>query len=116
MSESDEQNIARKLEGMISDALYKIRLRLRYKLRKRRLRKKLNSLRRAFWRNWEERYKPYVDYFLNEFLWITLANGLILNLVFNYFLGFPLTVRSVVSWGALWYTLSVMTPSLRKQE
>jgi len=116
MSESDEQSIISKLEGMISDALYKIRLRLRYKLRKRRLHNKLNSLRRAFWRKWEEKYKPYVDYFLNEFLWITLANGLILNIIFNYFLGFPLTVRSVVSWGALWYTLSVMTPSLRKQE
>jgi len=116
MSESDVHNIASKLEGMISDALDRVRQRLRLKLRRRRLRKKLNSLRRAFWRNWANRYKPYVDYFLNEFLWITLANGLILNIVFNYFLGLPLTVRSVVSWGALWYTLSVMTPSLRKQE
>jgi uncharacterized membrane protein len=104
------------LYGRLRDRVDDLSRRLRLKVRMYRLKQQWRILKDELRQAWDERYRPYLSYILNEFIWIVLANGLILNIIFDYFLGFPLTPYSVVAWGALWYAVVMMTPSLRRSE
>jgi hypothetical protein len=115
MSVPDLKKVYRNLRGKISDARNQVWQKLGLKLKLYKTKTRYRLFRQYLRQNWGTTYKPALDYVFNEFLWITLANGLILNIVFDYFLGFPLTIYSVVAWGSLWYVFTKMTPSLRKE-
>lgn len=115
MSVPDLKEIYRSIRDKVSDARDQVWKSLGLKVKIYRLKKVFRRFKQFHRENWDQTYKPALDYIFNEFLWITWANGLLLNVVFNYFLGFPLTVYSVTAWGALWYVLVHMTPSIRKE-